>query len=80
MRLVLVDREALDAGLLGMELLSALRKLYPKNFQLRKTIRLVGSQETLARLRKGDDPREIVEGWKDELEAFRKLRAKYLLY
>ena len=79
-RLVLVDREALDAGLLGMELLSALRKLYPKNFQLRKTIRLVGSKETLARLTAGDDPREIVEGWKDELEAFRKLRAEYLLY
>jgi uncharacterized protein YbbC (DUF1343 family) len=79
-RLVLTDREALDVGLLGMELLAALRHLYPKDFQIKKTIRLVGSSKTLERLQQGDDPRAIVAGWKDELEAFRKLRAQFLLY
>ncbi|MFQ5723652.1 MAG: hypothetical protein ACE5G6_04100, partial [Terriglobia bacterium] len=32
------------------------------------------------RVRAGDDPEEIVAGWQEELEAFRRLRATYLLY
>ena len=79
-RLVLTDREALDVGRLGVELLSALWRLYPRNFRLEKTIRLLGSQKTLARIRAGDDPLDIVAGWKEELETFKKLRARYLLY
>jgi len=79
-RLKLTDREALDTGRLGVELLSALWKLYPSHFRLERTIRLLGSSRTMARIRAGDDPVKIVEGWREELEAFRKLRATYLLY
>ncbi|MGH9787211.1 MAG: exo-beta-N-acetylmuramidase NamZ family protein [Candidatus Acidiferrales bacterium] len=79
-RLELTDREALDAGRLGVELISALWKLYPKEFQVDKTIRLLGSKRTLERIRAGDDPVEIVAGWEEELKAFREMRAKYLLY
>ena len=43
-RLALTDREALDAGGLGVELLSALWKLYPSHFHLERTIRLLGSE------------------------------------
>jgi uncharacterized protein YbbC (DUF1343 family) len=80
LRLVLTDRSALDAGRLGVELLSALAQLYPKRFRLQKTIRLLGSQRTMERVRAGDDPVEIVAGWQEELEAFRKLREPCLLY
>jgi len=79
-RLILTDREALDVGRLGVELLSALWKLYPSHFRLDRTIRLVGSVGTMARIRAGDDPVEIAKGWREELEAFRRLRAPYLLY
>lgn len=79
-RLVLTDRKALDVGRLGVELLSALRRLYPRHFQLEKTLRLLGSQKTIDRLRAGDDPVDIVAGWEEELEAFRRLRLPYLLY
>jgi len=79
-RLELTDREALDTGRLGVELLSALWKLYPSHFRLERTIRLLGSSRTMARIRAGDDLVKIVEGWREELEAFRKLRARYLLY
>jgi uncharacterized protein YbbC (DUF1343 family) len=34
----------------------------------------------MARIRAGDDPSKIVEGWREEMEAFQKLRATYLLY
>ncbi|MFQ5778712.1 MAG: exo-beta-N-acetylmuramidase NamZ domain-containing protein, partial [Terriglobia bacterium] len=78
-RLIVTDRESLDVGRLGVELLSALWRLYPREFQLEKTIRLLGSQKTLARIRAGDDPAAIVNSWQEELEAFRELRAPYLL-
>lgn len=79
-RLVVTDRGALDLGRLGVELLAALGRLYPKDFQLEKTLRLLGSEKTLERLRAGDDPKDIVAGWQEDLEAFRQRRARYLLY
>jgi uncharacterized protein YbbC (DUF1343 family) len=78
--LELTDREALDAGRLGVELISALWKLHPKEFQVDKTLRLLGSKRTLERLRAGDDPGEVVAGWEEELTAFKEMRAKYLVY
>ncbi len=78
--LELTDWEAVNVGRLGVELISALWKLYQKEFQVDKTLRLLGSKKTLERLRAGDDPVEIVAGWEVELEAFKKLRQQYLLY
>ncbi len=79
-RLVLTDREVLDVGRLGVELLVALHRFYPNDFELAKTIRLLGSARTLARLEAGDDPKEIATEWDEALAEFRKLRAPYLLY
>ncbi|MFQ5927100.1 MAG: exo-beta-N-acetylmuramidase NamZ domain-containing protein, partial [Terriglobia bacterium] len=79
LRLRVTDRNRLDVGRLGVELLSALWRLYPRDFQLEKTIRLLGSQRTLERIRAGDDPEAIVKGWQAELEAFKRMRARYLL-
>ncbi len=78
--LELTDREALDTGRLGVELISALWKLHPTEFQVDKTLRLLGSKKTLERIRAGNDPVGIVAGWEEELKAFKELRAKYLLY
>lgn len=80
LRLRVTDRNRLDIGRLGVELLSALWRLYPDDFRLEKTIRLLGSQKTLERIRVGDDPEAIVAGWQAELEAFKKMRGQYLLY
>ena len=79
-RLVLTDRGALDVGRLGVELVAALYRFYPQDFELAKTIRLLGSARTLARLEAGDDPKEIATEWDEALAAFRELRAPYLLY
>jgi len=80
LRLEVTDRNRLDVGLLGVELLAALNKLYPQEFRLDKTLHLLGSQRTLERIQQHDDPREIVAGWEAELAAFQRLRASYLLY
>jgi len=79
-RLALTDRNALAVGRLGVELISALWRLYPEEFKLAKTLRLLGSEQSLARIKAGDDPIDIVAGWQENLDAFQELRAKYLLY
>jgi uncharacterized protein YbbC (DUF1343 family) len=79
-RLVLIDRETLAVARLGVELISALGELYPEEFRLDRTIRLVGSTETLERIRAGDDPVEIAAGWREELDTFQGVRGRYLLY
>jgi uncharacterized protein YbbC (DUF1343 family) len=66
--------------LMGLEIAAALNKLYPKQFILGNIIELVGSASTVERLKKGDAPTRIVNDWSDDLEAFRKMRAKYLIY
>jgi len=78
--LVVEDRASLYPMWMGMEIAAALQKLYPQQFAFEKLLRLLGNAATVERLRRGDPPDRIVEDWRDELEAFRKIRAKYLLY
>ncbi|HSB05062.1 MAG TPA: exo-beta-N-acetylmuramidase NamZ domain-containing protein [Thermodesulfobacteriota bacterium] len=79
-QIVLVDRQALDSPALGVEIASALYRLYPRDFQLQKTLGLIGSHEVLQAIKDGQDPSTIVEKWQRPLEQFCKLRAKYLIY
>jgi uncharacterized protein YbbC (DUF1343 family)/CubicO group peptidase (beta-lactamase class C family) len=79
-QIVLIDRQALDPTGLGVELAAALWKLYPQDFQLDKTLPLVGARWVLEAIKAGTDPRRIVYEWQDALQQFRTLRAKYLLY
>jgi uncharacterized protein YbbC (DUF1343 family)/CubicO group peptidase (beta-lactamase class C family) len=79
-QIVLIDRQALDPAELGVELAAALWKLYPQDFQLEKTLPLIGARWVLQAIEAGKDPRRIVYEWQDALEQFRALRANYLLY
>jgi uncharacterized protein YbbC (DUF1343 family)/CubicO group peptidase (beta-lactamase class C family) len=76
----IADRGSLYSMLVGLEMAEALEKLYPEKFAVDKIIELLGSAQALELIKKGDAPSRIVEAWEPELEAFRKLRAKYLLY
>jgi uncharacterized protein YbbC (DUF1343 family)/CubicO group peptidase (beta-lactamase class C family) len=80
-QLDLVDRDALDSPELGAEMASALFKLFPKDFQLDKTLGLVGSRAVLNGIREGRDPRRLAYDWEqNQLQAFRRERSHYLLY
>jgi uncharacterized protein YbbC (DUF1343 family) len=74
------DRASFESMRMGIEIAAALAKLYPKNFDATKIIALVGNAETIRRLKAGDVPAAIFAAWTVDLEAFRKMRAKYLLY
>lgn len=79
-RVVVTDRVALDSPEMGLELLAALRKMYPERFEWERVSRLILNVATMDGLRRGDDPRAIAEGWRAGLEEFRARRSRYLLY
>jgi uncharacterized protein YbbC (DUF1343 family)/CubicO group peptidase (beta-lactamase class C family) len=75
-----IERNALDAPELGIELASALHKLYPEQFRMEKMIDLLLNQSAYDALVSGDDPRRIAEEWREPLDKFQRLRQKYLIY
>jgi uncharacterized protein YbbC (DUF1343 family)/CubicO group peptidase (beta-lactamase class C family) len=75
-----IERNALDAPELGIELASALHKLYPEQFHMEKMIDLLLNQSAYDALVRGDDPRRIAEEWREPLDKFQQLRQKYLIY
>jgi uncharacterized protein YbbC (DUF1343 family) len=79
-QIALLDRQVLDSPALGIEIASALHRLYPNDFHLDKTLGLIGSREVLQSVKEGQDPTSIVQNWQGPLEQFCKLRSKYLLY
>lgn len=79
-RIFLIDRQALDSAALGIEIVSALCRLYPNRFEIDKTIRLVGSRAVLQAIRDGIDPRQIASAWQEPLGQFERMRSRYLLY
>jgi uncharacterized protein YbbC (DUF1343 family)/CubicO group peptidase (beta-lactamase class C family) len=78
--IVVVERNAFDAPQLGIELASALRKLYPDQFHPEKMIDILANQSTFDALLAGEDPRRIAEEWREPLARFEQRRQKYLLY
>ncbi|MGA9308674.1 MAG: DUF1343 domain-containing protein, partial [Candidatus Sulfotelmatobacter sp.] len=78
--LVLTERNALDAPELGIELATALQKLYPANFKIGRVAELLGNQAAFDGLMAGEDPRRIAQDWQEELQKFEVMRQKYLIY
>jgi uncharacterized protein YbbC (DUF1343 family) len=78
--MIITNRAELKSMRMGLEIAAALHRLYPQRFHLEKIIELLGSQATLERLERGDNPARIIASWSDDLDKFRAMRAKYLLY
>ncbi len=78
--IVLLDRAGLDAPEMGLELASALHKLYPEQFHIERMIELLLNQTAYDAIVAGQDPRRIAEDMREPLEKFQRLREKYLIY
>jgi uncharacterized protein YbbC (DUF1343 family)/CubicO group peptidase (beta-lactamase class C family) len=78
--IILVERNAFDAPELGVELASALHKLYPEQFHMERMIELLVNQPVYDAIAKGEDARRIAEDWREPLEKFQQVRQKYLIY
>jgi uncharacterized protein YbbC (DUF1343 family) len=79
-RIIIENRNDLESPALGIELASALYRLYPGEFQIEKNLGLIGARWVLQAIKEGEDPRTIAESWQTSLAEFRALRANYLLY
>ncbi len=78
--LVVTNRNTVDSPELGIELASALRRLYPGDYQPARMIEILANQAVFNAILSGEDPRRIAAGWQDSLAQFETLRQKYLLY
>jgi uncharacterized protein YbbC (DUF1343 family)/CubicO group peptidase (beta-lactamase class C family) len=78
--LIVTDRDVLDAPEMGIELAVALRKLYLQSWKPDRMIEILANREVFNAVLEAEDPRTIWQGWQDDLEKFRELRTKYLLY
>ena len=79
-RVLLTDRHALDSPLLGVEIASALYRLYPAEFRVQEILGMVGARGVLQTLTEGQDPKLISSQWQGGIKEFSELRNKYLLY
>jgi uncharacterized protein YbbC (DUF1343 family) len=79
-QMIVVDRNVLDAPELGLEIASALWKLYPTEFHVDALDRSILDSATLNMLKMGNDPRRIADGWREGLAQFSTRRVKSLLY
>ena len=78
--IVITDRSALRPVRIGVEIASALVKLFPGKFEIEANARLFGSAEGIARIKTGEDPAAIAASWAGAEARWRLMRAKYLLY
>lgn len=78
--LVVTDRTALQPVRVGVEIATALTKMYPTQYHVELAEPLLGSRDTIARIRMGQDPATIAASWGAAEARWRQLRAKYLLY
>ena len=78
--LVVTDRDRLRPVGMGIEIASALSRLYGPQFKLEDAALLLGSKATIARIRAGESPSSIAASWSGDEAGWRAMRAKYLLY
>jgi len=65
---------------MGLEIAALLEKMYPRNFDVSKTVVLLGSSGTVNKLEDGASPTDIVASWQSSLSDYDKTRRRYLLY
>ncbi len=79
-RILITDRNVLDAPELGVEIASALHHFYPSQFQLQKMNALLANRAVLQAIAEGEDPEHIAEGWREDVQAFEQRRQAALIY
>jgi uncharacterized protein YbbC (DUF1343 family) len=81
-RITVLDRDNVRPVRLGVAVLAAFKRAHPTEALLghRRLDILTGNSAVRHQLDKGADPEEICQDWARELEAFGRIRAKYLTY
>ena len=78
---IITDRNSLEPVKVGVYMIATAKKLFADSLKWRRSInRLSGTPKFAEAIDKGVAPDKIVEMWKGDVEKFRKIRQKYLLY
>ena len=78
--MVITNRATLPPVRVGLEIAGALFTLFGEQYQLENTDLLLGSRDSLERVKRGEDPAAVAARWSADEGRWRQLRAKYLLY
>lgn len=78
--IIVTDRGRFDSVLTGIELAVQVKKLFSKDFTVDRFTRLLVNQKIYDAYRQGSDARALKQMWESDLEGFRAIRRKYLLY
>lgn len=76
----LTDREACDVVDVGLEIAEVFYRLYPAEFKPEKMERLLAHPATLEAIKANEPVAQIRGLWRQDLEQFKRTRAKYLMY
>jgi uncharacterized protein YbbC (DUF1343 family) len=76
---IVTNRDLMRPVRVGVEVASAIHRLFPGSFDVDKVGRLFGA-DTAKRIRAGEDPAAIAAAWSRGESAWRLLRSKYLSY
>jgi uncharacterized protein YbbC (DUF1343 family) len=78
--LVLTDRQVFNSVLAGLTLISTLHKLYGDKFEIDKSIRLLGNEQALSALKRGEPPANVLRAADAGMRDFLTRRKKALIY
>src|SRR5258705_4621848 len=70
------DRVTVPSMRMGFEIAALLEKMYPQNFDVSKTIVLLGNAETVQKLEDGAPPADIVASWRTSLSDYDRTRRR----
>jgi len=79
-RFVITNRDQFNSIRLGLEVASALQRLYPGKIDFELSKQLIGNRKVIDALKAGDDPRVIEQGLMNDIAAFMNRRRPFLLY
>ncbi len=81
-KLKLTDKNRFKAVEFGVYLIYVLIKLYPDNFKFKDKYfdKLAGTDKLRKDLLAGKNPSAMIRSWESELDEFKSIRKKYLLY
>jgi uncharacterized protein YbbC (DUF1343 family)/CubicO group peptidase (beta-lactamase class C family) len=77
---IVTDRNVFESVRTGIEIATALRKLYPSEWQVDRYARLLVNGQILEMVKRGETPETIMRAVRTDSDDFEKRRAPYLLY
>ncbi len=78
--IIITNRETFEPVLTGLEIAAQIHKLYPKEFNVEKFNRLLVNDNIYNAFKQGGEAKALRQIWQSELEQFKAIRQKYLLY